>query len=211
MYNIRKVRVIRMRALENKKMKRKKLLSSGYSLFTDKRIHDVSIQEIVDHAGVAKGTFYLYFKDKYDLRDALIKKAAYDMFNEAQVALDKENISDFEDISIFIIDHVINQLESNKKLLKFVERNLSLGVFANHLQDALSDDLLDLEADFRRRAEAANYVIENFKTTLYIIIKLVSSCCYSSIIMNQPAPIDEMKPILYTSIRAILRSQKKTV
>lgn len=200
-----------MKALENKKLKRKKLLNSGYSLFTDKRIHDVSIQEIVDHAGVAKGTFYLYFKDKYDLRDALIRKAANDIFNEAQEELKNHDITDFEESTIFIINHVIDQLNSNKKMLKFVERNLSLGVFATRLQDALSDDSLDLEADFKHRAEANHYDLEDFRTTLFIIIELVSSCCYSSIILNQPAPIEEMKPILYKSIRAILRAQKKEV
>ncbi|MFR3322153.1 MAG: TetR family transcriptional regulator [Lachnospiraceae bacterium] len=31
---------------------------------------------MVDNAGVAKGTFYLYFSDKYDLRNKLIAHKA---------------------------------------------------------------------------------------------------------------------------------------
>ena len=42
------------------------------NFFTDKGIKNTSIQEIVDNANVAKGTFYLYFKDKYELQDILI-------------------------------------------------------------------------------------------------------------------------------------------
>ena len=44
--------------------KENRLLSNAFKLFTEKGIKDTSIQEIVDNANVAKGTFYLYFKDK---------------------------------------------------------------------------------------------------------------------------------------------------
>ena len=52
--------------------KKQRLLEGGYKLFTEKGIKATSIQNIVDKANVAKGTFYLYFKDKYELRDVLI-------------------------------------------------------------------------------------------------------------------------------------------
>ena len=45
--------------------KKQRLLNTAFTLFTQKGIKDTSIQEIVDNANVAKGTFYLYFKDKY--------------------------------------------------------------------------------------------------------------------------------------------------
>ena len=56
------------------KEKETRLLETAFHLFTEKGIKDTSIQEIVDNANVAKGTFYLYFKDKYELRDILIAK-----------------------------------------------------------------------------------------------------------------------------------------
>lgn len=59
---------------ENKEEKEHKLLDSAFKLFTEKGVKNTSIQEIVDKAGVAKGTFYLYFKDKYDVQDFLIVK-----------------------------------------------------------------------------------------------------------------------------------------
>ena len=54
------------------KDKEERLLKTAFELFTEKGIKDTSIQEIVDRAEVAKGTFYLYFKDKYEIRDILI-------------------------------------------------------------------------------------------------------------------------------------------
>ena len=52
---------------ENKKKKKEALFNTAYELFTTKGINATAISDIVEKAGVAKGTFYLYFKDKYDI------------------------------------------------------------------------------------------------------------------------------------------------
>lgn len=54
---------------EKKKQKRETLLETAFFLFTSKGINDTSISDIVKAANMAKGTFYLYFKDKFDIRD----------------------------------------------------------------------------------------------------------------------------------------------
>jgi len=54
--------------------KEERLLDEGFKLFTTKGLKNTSIQDIVNKANVAKGTFYLYFKDKYELHDILIMK-----------------------------------------------------------------------------------------------------------------------------------------
>ena len=59
---------------DNKLEKERRLLDTAFKLFTEKGVKDTSIQDIVDNANVAKGTFYLYFKDKYEIRDVLIAK-----------------------------------------------------------------------------------------------------------------------------------------
>ena len=64
---------------ENKKHKREALLNTAYELFTTKGTNATAISDIVRQAGVAKGTFYLYFKDKYDIKNKLehIRPAIY--------------------------------------------------------------------------------------------------------------------------------------
>ena len=64
------------KALENKLKKRTALLDSAYELFTTMGFTKTTIRDIASKAGVAKGTFYLYFKDKSDIRDALIRSKA---------------------------------------------------------------------------------------------------------------------------------------
>ena len=45
-------------------------IEKSLKLFTTKGINSTAISDIVEKAGVAKGTFYLYFKDKYDIKNS---------------------------------------------------------------------------------------------------------------------------------------------
>ena len=73
---------------ENNDNKETRLLNTAFKLFTEKGVKSTSIQEIVDNANVAKGTFYLYFKDKYEIRDILIAKKSHKLFNDAASLID---------------------------------------------------------------------------------------------------------------------------
>ena len=53
------------------------LFQSAYDLFLNQGIEKTSISDIAKKAGVAKGTFYLYFADKYEIRDRLIAPADF--------------------------------------------------------------------------------------------------------------------------------------
>lgn len=52
--------------MKNKDDKREKLLNAGSALMLSNGYHGTGIQEIVDAAGVPKGSFYNYFKSKED-------------------------------------------------------------------------------------------------------------------------------------------------
>ena len=67
----------------NKKVKEDSLLNTAFSLFTTKGVSKTSISDIVNNAGVAKGTFYLYFKDKYDIRNKLVSHKSSQLFRNA--------------------------------------------------------------------------------------------------------------------------------
>ena len=101
-----------------KQQKRTSLLDSAFSLFIDNGFHKTSISDIVKDAGVAKGTFYLYFKDKYDIRNHLISRKAKQVFFTAYNALhEQEAITDFEDQVLFIIDNILDQFADDHDLV----------------------------------------------------------------------------------------------
>lgn len=55
-------------------MRRDELMQAGLMLFSAKGYHDTKVSDIVREAGVAQGTFYLYFESKADLFTALLDK-----------------------------------------------------------------------------------------------------------------------------------------
>jgi len=109
----------------NKQQKRDSLLESAFSLFINNGFNKTSISDIVNQAGVAKGTFYLYFKDKYDIRNHLISHKASQVFQIAYNDLLKhESITDFEEQVLFIIDKILDQLAANHNLVKLLSKHL---------------------------------------------------------------------------------------
>ena len=93
--------------MKEKNDKEERLLNVGFKLFTEKGFKDTSIQDIVDNADVAKGTFYLYFKDKYELRDVLIARKSMSLFSEAINAVKSIYIENFADQMIFVINLIL--------------------------------------------------------------------------------------------------------
>lgn len=199
----------------NKKMKKEvkekdketRLLTTAFGLFTEKGIKDTSIQEIVDKANVAKGTFYLYFKDKYEIRDVLIAKHSRKLFQDAINALHKNYISNFSDQIIFVINYIINELTSNLLLLKFISKNLSLGIYNKAVMKIYEDNSQKENGIYRlfmKGIEDNHLAIEKPDVTLFMIIELVSSTCFNSILYNEPLSIEEYKPYLYGAIRKLI-------
>lgn len=189
------------------KDKELRLLENAFELFKEKGIKDTSIQEIVDKANVAKGTFYLYFKDKYEIRDVLIAKKSEKLFKEALEELRRNYITNLSDQVIFIINHVINELAKAPALLKFISKNLSWGIYHSTIlkiyeeTEEKEDSIYNL---FLKGTKERGLNLKNPEVTLYIIIELVSSTCFNSIINKEPLPIEEYKPYLYEAIRKIM-------
>ena len=195
----------------DKEEKETRLLNTAFKLFTEKGIKETSIQEIVDNASVAKGTFYLYFKDKYEIRDILIVKKSQKLFSDALKSLRKNYISDFSDCIIYIINYVVDELTKNPLLLKFISKNLSWGVFSKtvlNLYDKSSEEEDSVYDLFIKESEKNNIKFNNPEVILFMIIELVGSTCFNSILYKEPLPIEEYKPYLYRTIRNLIESEE---
>nr|WP_297708138.1 TetR/AcrR family transcriptional regulator [uncultured Butyrivibrio sp.] len=193
------------KADDNKKHKMENLLNTSFELFTSQGINKTSISDIVNKAGVAKGTFYLYFKDKYDIRNRLISHKSSQLFMQAYNALQETGINDFEGRLIFIMDYVLDELEANKGLLAFIYKDLSWAVFKKALTTPMSSDDVDFGKVYEDMLEESGMKFTNPEVMLFMIIELVGSTGYSSIMYNDPVSLKDLKPHLETSVRSIIK------
>lgn len=197
---------MKKKVLENKKQKENALLEATFDLLTKQDIHSISVSDIVERAGLAKGTFYLYFKDKYEIRDALIHRESIRMFQSAYEQLSRNDIRNFEDSVIFMINQVLLEMESRPEVLGFIERNLSVGLFHDRLETAINKDELNAVENFAQRAEKAGYHYDNPEVILFMIVQLTGSTCFDAIVHKRPMDMNAFRPYLFNAIRAILNS-----
>ena len=189
----------------NKKAKEDSLLMTAYRLFTTKGVTGTSVSDIATSAGVGKGTFYLYFKDKYDLKNRLVAKHSARLFKTAMAQLAQSGRElGFKEKIIFIIDSILNQLVENRALLTFISKNLSWGIFKNALTAHSQNDELDFLSIYNEMLEDAPREIHDPEIMLFMIIELISSTCYSAILYSEPVSLEELKPHLYRSINDII-------
>ena len=197
----------------NKQRKENSLLNTAFDFFTTKGFSKTSISDIVAKAGVAKGTFYLYFKDKYDIRNRLIMHKSSQLFRQAaqdlELAPDVSSLS-FEDKLIRIADSIIGQLSGNQALLRFISKNLSWGLFKTALTSPVKEDADGSFYDLYRRMLAESpHGIEDPEIMLFLIVELISGACYSAILYQEPCSIEQLKPRLYKAIRLIIREHQR--
>ncbi len=190
----------------NKKIKKEALLNTAFDLFTSKGINDTSISDIVNKAGVAKGTFYLYFRDKYDIRNLLISHKSSQLFMAAHTAMLEQNFSTMEDKIVFVINHIVDNLANDKILLNFISKNLSWGFFKKALiSNENSSDVNFLEI-YKTLIKESPSEIKDPELMLFMIIELVSSTCYSTILYEEPVSLQELRPYLEQAIRNIIHA-----
>lgn len=116
--------------LESKKItqtkseiKRNQLVKASLSLFHSKGFHDCRIEDIAAKAGVGKGTFYLYFKNKEDLVDRLLNE----FMDEIRLTLSwvMDNVEDDADLTEIFKEEgrrLVQSMEKNKKFSQFFFR-----------------------------------------------------------------------------------------
>lgn len=79
-----------MRIIKEAEERRNEILDAAQALFTGKGYNKTTIVDILERVGIAKGTFYYYFKSKEEVMDAIIDRMMdKDRMMAQEIALDK--------------------------------------------------------------------------------------------------------------------------
>lgn len=182
------------------------IIDAAYQLFMERGDVDIPIQEIAQRAGIAKGTVYLYFHDKEELKNSLITQKSREIFQAALDALRASDIVGLEEQMVFVISYIINLLTQNPMALRLIAKNLSFGLFNQKLQDYIGDDSSDVMQAMLLAAEQNGVQLRSPQVLLFMIVELTSSTCFSCILESRPLPIQDYKPYLFETIRNMIRA-----
>jgi AcrR family transcriptional regulator len=116
---------------EHKEQRRREILEHALAVFSEKGYHAAKVEDIVTRAGVARGTFYLYFEDKRatfaELLDGFVAR-----LREAILRIDPRGL-------------IRDQLKAN------VERSIDLLVAERGLAKILLSHAQGIDPEFDRR------------------------------------------------------------
>ena len=98
-------------------------LETAQQLFFQKGYEMTSVNDIIEQVGVAKGTFYHYFKSKEDLLDKLVRRFAEQTFHEVKKIVKQKNKNAMEKLREFFIT-IRNLKLKNIDLMKMLMKVL---------------------------------------------------------------------------------------
>lgn len=195
------------RVARKKNEKYLSLITSAFELFEIKDFQSVSLDEIVKKAGVAKGTFYLYFNDKFDLISKMIIKKATEYMD---VEIDLPEITDDMAFSQSVknyTDLIVDFLEKNKTLTLLIDKNVHICVntVIEHRDGAIKEMYDKIFSYFVGKG----FSEEKVSTKLYLYADLIVSSCCNAIIRSKPYTLEAVKPHLYDIITMSLYGVEK--
>ena len=190
---------------EKQQNKRTNILDAAYELFIEKSFNNTSIDDVVKSAGIAKGTFYLYFKDKHDLMERIIirKGAVILRYVLEELTKKKETCQmSFSEQMLFITEKIVDYLEQHKEIITLMGKNFSscLSYFSTIEDDELKAMLNELVQENIENGLSEQETLKR----IYLIVTLVGSVCYDSFVFESPFKISEIKPLLYRSVEAVI-------
>lgn len=103
-----------MRVIKEYDERKKEILDTAERLFRIKGYEKCTIMDIIKEVGIAKGTFYHYFKSKKEVLDAVVLRYVDIVRNNAEEILLIENINPVEKLMrAFMAMQITNQIDKD--------------------------------------------------------------------------------------------------
>lgn len=124
---------------ENRTISREMIREHAEALFNKKGVEQTSVNDIVKKAGIAKGTFYLYFSNRDDLINSVFEKYLNEFIGDVGRKINENPLINYFSLSI------IRYFDRNRLFLAELRRDLygdrNLAYFRNTI-DAFSNFIL---------------------------------------------------------------------
>lgn len=192
--------------LQKKLEKRKKLLDSSYELFVEKGISNVSIAEICQKAGIAKGTFYLYFSSKEDIARALNRRISFTLMQKAYDEVNRNRKDTFADNVITMANFIIDYFHADTETLKMMRKDFIFPLTVDDFDNSTNPLMISLRQEISDYASVSGYSNHEILFRLYSLLSMIAGICHSVIIDHFPdTDIDDLKPVLFDMIRKAIQ------
>ncbi|MFP4478785.1 MAG: TetR/AcrR family transcriptional regulator [Candidatus Izemoplasmatales bacterium] len=125
--------------------KKNKIIDAAIDEFSERKVGEASINQIVKNAEISRGSFYTYFNDKYDLLHFLIDLMKEKLSDKLEPKFIESNKS-LHQLMLIIHDEIYLLLEDDK--YSSLIKNISL-FFHNHFIEDQNEIPEGMQYDFK--------------------------------------------------------------
>ncbi|CAG7650727.1 hypothetical protein PAESOLCIP111_06161 [Paenibacillus solanacearum] len=179
--------------------KKESIIASALKLFAEKGYHNTKVSDIVKDAGMAQGTFYLYFKSKEDLFRCVAERCLDEIAGALAQGAQEQNAACNPAPMRSMIRRILEIYYSNLTIVNIINQH-----------GAASPEIADISKQFYARMAGQikdilkhsnaypGYTEEQLDMTSYAKIGLVEMAAYQWFVerRNGPERIDELTEVL---------------
>ncbi len=183
-----------------KEEKRNRLLDAANTLFIEKGVSSTTIADICNMANIAKGTFYLYYKDKEDILRALTKRISLAILKMSYETV-KNVQGSFEDKIVLMANYLLDLYKNDPDLLTVMKKDFIWPISEEEFLTTSDETLADMRENIEEYAKQSLLTERQILIRIYSLISMLCSISYSSVIDKFPDTIDALKPEIFLMIR----------
>lgn len=180
-----------------------RIMNKTMSLLQETSLSDLSVREICEAAGIAKGTFYLYFEAKESVAWAILDENLVDAIGFLNGI---EKLDPNEQSIEYIIDRILDYARDNSHFLKIIHHvRFTNYIGVDRLEMKYGDAWIKpLELFLKKGIEAGAFNIEDLTFTTHYISSSVHELIDQVIYDNSPYTLDQLRTKLKVVILKVV-------
>ena len=182
------------RGAESREARRAQILDRALDVFAEQGYHRASVTDLVKAAGVARGTFYLYFDGKEAIFLELLEQLLSEFRSKIVGADTGPNAQPLSDQLARIVAGILTTLQDNQPLTRIIFRE-AIGV-----DEAVDQKLRDFYDELFAYIAATLHLGEAVNFTRPVQTEIVATCILGSLrgvvrryVVDQEDPFDPLE------------------
>ncbi len=133
-----------------REMRRREILNAAKGLFAERGFHAASVSEIIKRAGIARGTFYLYFNSKDAVFESILELAIHEL-QVRIIGVDVEEGAPPPSLQLHEnVSRVLNYMLSDSELIQLILAHglppdapmaIRVDAFFGHVEELIASSL----------------------------------------------------------------------
>ncbi|MGX8850868.1 TetR/AcrR family transcriptional regulator [Amedibacillus sp. YH-ame10] len=183
-----------------------RIQQAAIALFKEQGVESTSVNEIVKRANVAKGTFYLYYKDKSALISQILTKQHGTLINEIVNRSYEKSKKQGSCWKQTFVEELIQNHRCNPLLLKTIQKNMPYILDTEEHRSIVFKEVERLEeflSLWKREGEEDRMTLNR----MMLLMEIVSVICYNALSFDHPDILENLLPEVKRVAKCIMDSE----